>query len=41
MKKAFEMQGPDVVPDDQEDVMFVRNEKGELVELEVAGDDQC
>lgn len=41
MKKVFEMQGPESVPDDAKDVIFVRNDKGELVELEVVGDNQC
>ena len=38
MKKEFEMQGPDVVPEDTKDVIFVRNKAGEMVELEVADD---
>ena len=38
MKKMFEMQGPDNIPEDTEDVIYVRNEAGELVQLEVADD---
>lgn len=38
MKKVFEMQGPDNIPEDTEDVIYVRNEAGELVQLEVADD---
>lgn len=38
MKKHFEMQGPDIVPDDIEDIVFVRNQNGELVELDVPDD---
>lgn len=47
MKRVFEMQGPEIVPDDIEDVVFVRNQNGELVELDVPddpeedGDEQC
>lgn len=42
MKKLiFEMQGPEVIPDDLEDEVYIRNDKGELVKLEVAGDDEC
>lgn len=38
MKRKFEMQGPDIVPEDMEDVVFVRNETGELVELDIPDD---
>ena len=37
MKKILETQFPDVIPD--EDAVFVRNEEGEFVELEVADDE--
>ena len=40
VKKSInhEMQGYDVVPEDQEDIVCIRNEQGELVEMEVADD---
>lgn len=42
MKKPIvEMQGPDIIPEDLEDEVYIRNDKGELVKLEVAGDDKC
>lgn len=33
-----EMQGFAEVPEDQEDAIYIRNEQGELVELEVEDD---
>lgn len=41
MKKEVEMQGPDIVPDDLVDTIFIRNKDGELIELEIVGDEQC
>ena len=42
MKKLiFEMQGPEVIPDDLKDEVLIRNDKGELVKMEVEGDDEC
>ena len=38
MKKEFEMQGPEIVPEDTEDKIFVRNQAGELVEVEIPDD---
>lgn len=38
MSKRMEMQGFEVVPEDQEDSIFIRNEQGELVEVEVEDD---
>ena len=38
MKKEFEMQGPDNIPEETEDVIFIRNEDGELVQIVVADD---
>lgn len=38
MKKYFEMQGPEIVPEDTEDKVFVRNQNGELVELDIPDD---
>lgn len=38
MKKPMEMQGFEAIPDDQEDVICIRNEQGELVEVEVTDD---
>lgn len=38
MKRKFEMQGPDIVPEDMEDAVFVRNEAGELMELDIPDD---
>lgn len=38
MNKEMEMQGFEVVPEEQEDIVCVRNEKGELVEVEVTDD---
>ena len=39
MKKVtYEMQGPEIVPEDMEDKVFVRNEAGELVELDIPDD---
>lgn len=40
MIKEMEMQGPVLVPDDLEDVIFVRNEEGELVELDIPDDEE-
>lgn len=37
-KKVLENQGVDVNIDDLEDEVWVRNERGELVKLEVADD---
>lgn len=34
----MEMQGFETVPDDAEDEIYVRNENGELVEVEVEDD---
>ena len=45
MIKEMEMQGPAVVPEDLEDAIFVRNEEGELVELDIPddkeGEEEC
>ena len=38
MKKHFEMQGPEIVPEDTEDKVFVRNQNGEFVELDIPDD---
>lgn len=38
MSKRMEMQGYEVVPEAQEDIICIRNYKGELVEVEVADD---
>lgn len=38
MAFKYEMQGYEVVPEDQEDVICVRNDQGELVEVEVEDD---
>lgn len=38
MRKKFEMQGLDVNLDELEDQVFVRNEAGELVELDIPDD---
>lgn len=38
MSKRMEMQGFEVVPEDQEDIICIRNEQGELVEVEVEDD---
>lgn len=40
VKKSInhEMQGYDAAPEDQEDIICIRNEQGELVEMEVADD---
>lgn len=38
MSKRMEMQGFETVPEDQEDIICIRNENGELVEMEVADD---
>ena len=34
-----EMQGPETIPVDLEDVVFVRNEEGELIELDIPDDE--
>lgn len=34
-----EMQGPEFIPTDLEDVVFVRNEEGELIELDIPDDE--
>lgn len=38
MRKEMEMQGPDLVPEELEDEVYIRNEEGELVKLEVPDD---
>lgn len=38
MSKRMEMQGYEIVPEDQEDIICIRNESGELVEVEVDDD---
>ena len=38
MRKITEMQGPEIVPTDAEDEIWVRDEYGELVKLEVSDD---
>lgn len=38
MSKRMEMQGFEAVPEDQEDIICIRNEQGELVEVEVEDD---
>lgn len=38
MKKLMEMQGFEIVPDDVEDEIYIRNENGDLVRLEVDDD---
>lgn len=40
MKKIFETQGPNT-PDKQEDEVYIRNDQGELIKLEMVGDDEC
>lgn len=37
--KKFEMQGFDVIPEDTEDEVYIRNESGEFVKMEVADDE--
>ena len=38
MVKEHEIQGPEIVPNDLEDKIYIRNETGELVELEIPDD---
>ena len=38
MRKEMEMQGPDLIPEELEDEVYIRDEEGELVKLEVADD---
>lgn len=35
----MEMQGPAYIPDDMEDEVYIRDEEGELIKLEVPDDD--
>ena len=35
----LEMQGPAIVPEDLEDEVYIRDEEGEFVKLEVPDDD--
>lgn len=38
MSKPMEMQGFEAIPEDQEDIICVLNDHGELVEVEVEDD---
>ena len=35
----LEMQGPEIVPEDQEDEVYIRTETGEFIMLEVPDDE--
>ena len=40
MKKNAEMQGFDIIPEDFEDEIYVRNAEGELVKMEIPDDEE-
>ena len=40
-KKILEVQGPEIIPDDLKDEVYILNDAGELIELEVPDDKDC
>lgn len=38
MVKEHEIQGPEIVPNELEDKIYIRNEDGELVKLDIPDD---
>lgn len=39
MRREFEMQGPDSIPENMEDIVFIRTESGEFTELDIPDDE--